>query len=117
MHEMGITQQILNQVIEVAKKENAMRINEVRISVGELTEVVEDALRFAFEVLRQDTIAAEAELKITFLSPKAVCGECGLEYEHDIFNRMCPQCGSLISKSIQGHELRIDSIDVDEPDD
>ncbi len=117
MHEMGITQQILSQSFEAAKAEDAVRINEIRITVGELTEIVETALQFAFEVLRQDTIAADAELVVTILPPRSRCGQCGHEYEHDRFDMTCPECGMFMVESIQGHELRIDSIDIDTEED
>lgn len=116
MHEMGITQGILAAALEAAESEGATRINEIRISVGELTEVVEFALQFAFEVLRQDTMAEQATLVVDLVTPRSRCSECGTEFEHGRFEVICPECGSFMCELLQGRELRIDSIDVDEPE-
>ena len=41
--------------------------------------------------------------------------ECGHEFTHDRFHVMCPECGGF-ADLIEGKELRIDSIEVDIPD-
>lgn len=114
MHEMGITQGILSASLEAAEEAGGTRINEIRISVGDMTDVVEDALQFAFEVLRQDTIAENASLVVTHVSPKSRCQQCGTEFSHDKWNLLCPSCDSFLCEVIEGRELRIDSIDIDE---
>ena len=42
--------------------------------------------------------------------------ECGERYEHDRFHMVCPSCGSPFTQLVAGKELRIDSIEVDVPD-
>ena len=113
MHEMGITQSILEASFEAAEKAGATRITEIRITVGEMSEVVDFALQFAFEALTPDTIAEGATLTITMLTPRSRCRDCDLTYEHDRFQMICPACGSMNVEQLQGHELRIDSIEAD----
>lgn len=113
MHEMGIAQGILEAVVEAAEQEGATRINEVRLSFGDLTEVQESALEFAWEVLRQDTMAADAGLVVERLTARSRCLLCGEEYAHDRYDYSCPRCSSLAVELLQGRELRIDSIDID----
>lgn len=110
MHEMGITQGILAAVFEAAEEAGATRISEIRISVGELTEVVDYALQFAFEALTPGTIAEGATLTVRHVSARSRCLECSTEYDHDRFQMVCPQCGSFNVKLLQGRELQIDSI-------
>jgi hydrogenase nickel incorporation protein HypA/HybF len=117
MHEMGITQQILSQAFAAAEQEHATRINEIRVSVGELTEVVETALQFSFEVLRRDTIAEDAVLDVTVIAPYSRCTTCGHEFEHDRFDMTCPSCGGFFCENLRGRELRIDSIDIETDED
>ncbi len=114
MHEMGICQSILATAIEAAEKQGAQRINEIRISVGELTEIVEFALQFAFETLREETIARDAVLVVQHVPAKSRCPQCGTEFEHGRFDAICPKCENPFNEPIQGRELRIDSIDIDE---
>lgn len=51
------------------------------------------------------------------IEPKSMCLDCGIEFEHDRFHMLCPSCGSFATKLIAGREMRIDSIEVDIPED
>ena len=113
MHEMGIVSSILTSAEEAATREGATRITEIRITVGELTEIVDFALQFAFEALTPGTIAEGATLTVTRLGAKSRCLECQTEYEHDRFEMLCPECGSFACELLTGRELEIDSIEVD----
>jgi hydrogenase nickel incorporation protein HypA/HybF len=117
MHEMGITQSILAASFDAATNAGMTRITEIRISVGDLTETVDFALEFAFEALTPDTMAEGATLVITKIAAKSRCNECGLEYEHDRFQMLCPACGSMNVELLQGRELSIDSVEADEGED
>ncbi|MFA5844941.1 MAG: hydrogenase maturation nickel metallochaperone HypA [Coriobacteriia bacterium] len=113
MHEMGITEGILAAAAEVAQREGASRITEIHVTVGDLTDIVPDSLQFAFEVLREDTLAADAVLIVERLGARSKCGECGEEFEHGRFEATCPACGNFLCELVQGRELRVDSIDID----
>jgi hydrogenase nickel incorporation protein HypA/HybF len=110
---MGITQGILAASFEAAEEAGTTRITEIRITVGELTEVVDFALQFAFESLTPGTMAEGATLVVTPVGAKSRCLECGNEYEHDRFEMICPKCGSFGVELLQGRELTIDSIEAD----
>ena len=113
MHELGITQEILKTTLEVAAREGAGRVNEVTISVGEMTEVVEFALQFNWDVVTKDTIAEGATLTVNMIPPTSRCGQCGTEFTHDKFDFTCPDCGNMLCEMIAGRELQIDSVDID----
>lgn len=117
MHELGIMTGVLQAVEESAKQAGSEKVLKISLSVGVMTEAIEDALRFAFEALSEGTMCESAELEITMISPVSVCAECGNEYEHDRFHMLCPECGSSFTQLIQGKELQIYSIEVDLPDD
>jgi hydrogenase nickel incorporation protein HypA/HybF len=119
MHEMGITAEILRAVEDACVKAGATKVNKVRITVGELTEIVPDALQFGWECLSPGTFVEGAVLEINETGGRSVCLVCGTEFDHDRFDRRCtaPGCGSFASKVIAGDELKIDDIDVDLPDD
>lgn len=117
MHELGIMTGVLQAVEESAKQAGSNKVLTINLSVGVMTEAIEDALRFAFEALSEGTICENAALEITMIAPVSVCAECGNKYEHDRFHMLCPECGSSFTQLIQGKELQIDSIEVDLPDD
>jgi hydrogenase nickel incorporation protein HypA/HybF len=117
MHEMGITQGILAASFDAARDAGMTQISEIRISVGELTEVVDFALEFAFEALTPGTMAEGATLVIEKLPARSRCNQCGLEYEHDRFQMVCPNCSSMNVELLQGRELRVDSIEAEADED
>ena len=116
MHELGIMTGVMDAVQGAAAQAGAVRVLRVDLSIGEMTEAIEDALRFSFEVLSEGTVVEGAELAITTIKPRSRCHDCGAEYEHDRFHMRCPECGGSSTTLIAGRELRIDSIEVDIPD-
>lgn len=116
MHELGIMTSVMDAVEKSAHQAGATRVLKVSLSIGEMTEAIEDSLRFAWEVLTEGTDAADAELSINMVRPKSKCYDCGAEFEHDRFHMACPECGSYATELIAGRELQIDSIEVDIPD-
>lgn len=116
MHELGIMTSVMDSVLASAKEAGATSVLTITLSVGEMTECIEDALQFAFEVVKEDTICENAELVVNIIKPKSVCHECGAVFEHDRYHMTCPECGSFACELIAGRELQIDSIEVDIPD-
>jgi hydrogenase nickel incorporation protein HypA/HybF len=114
---MGIMTGILESSFEAAEKAGAQRITEIRITVGELTEIQEFALDFAFMSMTPGTMAEDAKLVVTTVAPTSRCRDCGHEYTHDRFEMLCPSCGSFNVEPLTGRELRIDSIEADDGED
>ena len=114
---MGIMTSILEASFDAAEKADAQRITEIRITVGELTEIQEFALDFAFMSMTPGTMAEGAKLVVTTVAPSSRCRECELQYDHDRFEMLCPSCGSFNVEPLTGRELRIDSIETDDGND
>lgn len=118
MHELGIMTGVMDAVNTSAHEAGADKVLKVTLSVGEMTECIEDALVFAFEALTEDDpFVSDAELIINMVKPKSRCLECGAEFEHDRFHMFCPECDSFATELLAGRELQVDSIEVDIPDD
>lgn len=118
MHELGIMTGVMDAVTKSAHDAGADKVLKVTLSVGEMTECIQDALEFAFEALTEDDpFVRDAELTINMTKPKSRCLECGAEFEHDRFHMFCPECDSFATELLAGRELQIDSIEVDIPDD
>lgn len=116
MHEMSIVSGIFDSVGEKAEQAGAKKVTAIDLKIGEMTDVVDEALDFAFQALSEGTIFEGCELRVEKVPPKSLCFDCGNEFEHDRFNRVCKECGSLKTKIIEGKELEIVSIEVDLPD-
>lgn len=114
MHEAGIAAGILKTVIDAAEGAGASRVNTVDVTVGELTEVVEDALHFAWGAATGGTIAQGSKLAITMVPARSRCADCAEVFGHGRYDGgRCPVCGSYVVDLLAGRELRVDGIDID----
>jgi len=109
-------QSVLQNAEDVAREAKAIKVSEIRLVIGEMREVLPDAMEFAFEALTPNTFCEGAALKMTMLKPRSRCLQCNREYEHDRFRWMCPGCESLATELLAGRELYIDAIEVDLPE-
>jgi hydrogenase nickel incorporation protein HypA/HybF len=118
MHEMGIAEGILSSSLEAAESAGARGITGVYVTIGELTEVSEDALQFAWEAICPGTRAEGSVLDITMVPATSRCADCAHEWVHDRYSgARCPSCGGWVVMLQQGREMKIDSIDIDEESD
>lgn len=107
----------MEAVDRAARDSGATAVLGITLEVGEMTEAIPDALFFAFEVLQESNpFIADAELRVNMVTPHSRCLECGAEYDHDRFHMLCPECGGAFTQLIRGRELRIESMEVDIPD-
>lgn len=114
MHELGLIASVVDAVKPVAIDNHATRIKQINLRIGEMTEVIEDALMFSFDVLAEDEPLLEnCKLNVEFNGCKSVCGECGITFEHDRFHRVCPACGSNLTRLIDGNNMDIASIEIE----
>ncbi|MFR5828307.1 MAG: hydrogenase maturation nickel metallochaperone HypA [Adlercreutzia equolifaciens] len=80
MHELGLMTGVMDAAVEAAREAGATRLLGVKVSIGEATEAVEDALVFAFKALAEaDPFTQGATLDLTMIRPRSVCLECGHE--------------------------------------
>lgn len=104
---------VLDAVLVSAQENRARRIVEIKLVVGEMAEVLDDAMDFAFEALSPGTLAEGARLTIVKLAPKSRCLACGAEFAHDRYHFACAQCNSLATELIAGRELYIESMEIE----
>lgn len=107
MHEVGLMQSALETVARVAHEHNFTRVSRIGLRVGLLSGVVPEALEFAFEVLRQGTVAAEAELEIEIVPAQFWCENCQAEYNLEQFEFECAHCGGPLVLRSGGTELEL----------
>jgi hydrogenase nickel incorporation protein HypA/HybF len=109
MHELSITESILNQSIAEAKKQHATEIKLIKLKIGEGMSIVPECMQFYFETMRKDTLAANALLEIETVLVKVVCPKCRTEIKD--LNPTCKcQAGAEI---VSGQDLSIEYIDIE----
>jgi hydrogenase nickel incorporation protein HypA/HybF len=113
MHEMSIAQSVLDIAFGEMEKRAAVRLRKIKISIGEFSGVVKEALEFAFDVLTPDTPASGAEVEIEVVPMTGECALCGpVVCRLNDLNLMCPTCGATITIS-SGREMRVDYLEID----
>jgi len=111
VHEVGIMTNILRTAEETTRRNNGSKILKLKVRVGAMSGVVTEALQFAFEALKNGTMAENAELDIEVVPAVCFCLDCGSNYTPDEIDFLCPNCGSANIKLKNGRELDLISID------
>lgn len=113
MHEVGVAQSILDIVVETANANDAKTVNKVNLRIGKLAGIETESLTFAFDALKDTTIAKDAVLTIERVPITGRCTECGHEAEYDSYFFQCAKCNSYKVELLTGEEMQITDIEVD----
>jgi len=111
VHELAITQNIVDIALKGAPDQ---KIKGITIVIGELSGIVEDSVRFCFDVVAADTAAKGAALTFQRVAALVHCNQCAFEFKLDNEDWACPRCGNLGGQILQGRECYIESIDVED---
>lgn len=111
MHEAGIAANIIEIAEDAA---HGAPVLKVHLKLGAFTGVVREALEFAFEALKEGTLAAGAELEIETIPLIATCIACGWTgAPEEDYCLLCPRCG-VPATILSGREMQVDYIDLDD---
>lgn len=99
--------------VETAQAAGARRVFALRLRVGTLSGAVPEALRFAFDVVCQNTMAEGARLEIEPVTAACWCATCGKEFECEDYLNECPACHNPSGDLRRGRELEIASVELE----
>lgn len=108
MHELSITQSIVDAVCERA---SGRPVHAIRVRVGALTAMVPESMRFCFNLITEGTAAQGAVLEIDQAQGTALCRSCGADFTLTDLVLLCA-CGSADVEVTSGRELEIVSMRV-----
>jgi hydrogenase nickel incorporation protein HypA/HybF len=113
MHEMAIAQSVLDIAFGEAQKHASNSVKKIKLNIGEFSGVVREALEFAFDVLKHDTLAESAEIEIEVIKLRVACESCG-EIECSIrnINLICPNCKKAMRVNA-GREMKVEYLDLE----
>ena len=117
MHEMSVVTSLLSIVREELEKHDVHRLLLVRGRYGALSNIVPEALSFAFEALTAGTDFEGAVLETEEVPITLKCSQCGHTFpavkgEH--FFAPCPACGEQYGHSMEtGRELYVQHIEAE----
>ncbi len=110
MHEMSLMGEVLNIIQEDALTKGIKTIDKVELTVGEISNVLPDALMMAFEIFKEQNpylINSEAKLQIHFEEAQAECIFCGKIYKPEQKIAQCPVCQIPSGKVTSGETFQV----------
>ncbi len=114
MHELAITQSILDISLRYAQQANAKRIIGIYLVIGKFSSIVDDSVQFYWDMIAKETIAEGATLYFERVAAEMVCLNCGSVFEPTDETFSCPHCLSPKVKVTKGDEMRVDSIEIEQ---
>lgn len=113
MHELSVTESILNIATKHAVQANASQVTDIHITIGALSSIVDDSVQFYWDMISQATICAGALLHFKRVPATLACQDCGNTYGIKDELTPCPQCDSVHVKIIGGEEFWLESIEIE----
>ena len=114
MHELSIAENIVETVKQNVAPEDMKKVKEIRLKLGEFSNVAADSLIFAFESLKDEYNLRGSSLKIQNIKFEVKCNECNAVTSNRYGVRECAICGSFDTEVISGEELLVSEIELKE---
>ena len=114
MHESSIAHSILEIVDEQCAEKNCTTVDSITVRLGKATGVMPESLLFAFDALKEPTVAKNATLKIEIVPVGGRCRSCSkdIDLPDDQYIFSCPHCGSTDFEITRGREMEIDEMEM-----
>jgi hydrogenase nickel incorporation protein HypA/HybF len=112
VHELSVTESILNAALDHAHKANATRVTDLNLVIGTLSSIVDDSVQFYWDMISQGTLCEGSQLHFSRINARLRCLDCSMEYELESELQPCPQCGSMNINILSGDEFRLESIEI-----
>lgn len=113
MHEMALAEGILQLIEDAARDQGFTSVRMVCLEIGQMSSVEPDALRFCFDAVTRDSIAAGAALEIVDTPGQGWCMQCSATVPMQALYDPCPHCGSYQVQATGGTEMRVKELEVD----
>jgi hydrogenase nickel incorporation protein HypA/HybF len=113
MHELAVTQSVLEIAVRHAAPAGAARITDVHLIIGQLSSIVDDSVQFYWDIISANTPAQGARLHFRRVPAELRCWDCAHQYVPAGEDLACPACGSLRVQVVAGEEFRVEAIDIE----
>ncbi|MBU1078513.1 MAG: hydrogenase maturation nickel metallochaperone HypA [Spirochaetes bacterium] len=114
MHEYGVTERIIEIVLDKIKEIDAPEVKKINIVLGKLTSFVPESIEHYFGFLSKNTPLEKAELKFIAKDMVFHCEDCKEDFNEDDMIFSCPKCNGENIQIISGNEFFIESIEVND---
>ena len=115
MHELPVTQSILEIACRHAEQAGAKQVTDIHLVIGKLSSIVDDSVQFYWDTISAGTVCEGATLHFRRIATKLKCEDCSHEFTLVADLIPCPNCASMHLTVLEGTEFYLDYISV--PDD
>ena len=115
MHELTVAQSLIAAITEEADKYGAKPLS-AKLSCGTLSAVNDETLNFAFEVVAKDTLCEGMKLHVEHKPLQAKCGACDRQFNVDMSEPRCSDCGSEQFQLLPDPPLLLEQIEFETDD-
>ena len=113
MHELSLAQNILDIVSDQCVRSGYKRVESINLRVGRASGIMPDALLFAFDAIKSDSIARGAVLHIEEVPVSGHCSGCLQSFMvEEEYILTCPLCGGRDFKVTGGREMEVIDMEV-----
>lgn len=113
MHELPVTESMLEIALRHAQDAGAQRITDLHLVIGQLSTIVDDSIQFYWDIISEGTAAEGATLHFERIPAELLCLDCGKRYQLAGEGLACPHCGGGKVKVVAGEEFHLQAIDVE----
>jgi hydrogenase nickel incorporation protein HypA/HybF len=113
MHELSVTENVLEIAQRHAQQANAGRVTAVYLVIGQLSSIIDDSVQMYWNILTEGSLCAGAKLHFERIPAELACQQCGERYTLSRELSNCPACDSFSVKILSGQEFYVAAIDVE----
>lgn len=113
MHELSVTQSVLELALKHADRAEASVITDLFLVIGSLSSVVDSSVQFYWDIISQGTPAEGARLHFERVPLRLRCTACQHSYTPGADSFDCPACGSSAVRVVTGDEFFLRSIEIE----
>jgi hydrogenase nickel incorporation protein HypA/HybF len=114
MHELSVTENILEIACSYAEKSKAARVTQVNLVIGRLSSIIDDSVQFYWDPIAEGTICSGSKLSFKRLPAILHCVTCDKDYQIEEELTPCPTCEGYQTTIVSGEEFFVESIEIEQ---
>lgn len=113
MHELPVTQSLLNLAVKHAEAAGAARVTDIYVEIGQLSSYVDESVQFYWDLIAKGTVAAGARLHFHRVPMELECRDCHTCFRPNGAGLECPKCKSDRVEVVGGDVFQLVGLDVE----
>jgi hydrogenase nickel incorporation protein HypA/HybF len=115
MHELSIAMSIVEMAQEEAERRGDVQVTAVHLKVGVLSGVVKEALQSSYGMACEGTPLQGSQLIVEEVPVVVFCSKCQTQRPVSSIQLFCcSECGTPTSEIVQGRELEVVALEIQE---